>query len=179
MPDRSQPPLDLDRHYRQIVQGAIDDAIIGTEPQGWVVSWNEGARRILGWSAQDMAGRTLHRSFTPEDVAPAWWNARWSRPGAPGLPQPRLIALTGWGQEQDKRMAAQAGFDEHWTSPSIPAACSNWPAAEELAGAAPDRITGSHRSSHARHPSTRGSPADRPDPGNRRGVLVPHLRRQH
>ena len=31
--------------------------------------------------------------------------------------QPRLIALTGWGQQQDKRLAAQAGFDEHWTKP--------------------------------------------------------------
>jgi CheY-like chemotaxis protein len=38
-----------------------------------------------------------------------------------GLRQPRLIALTGWGQEQDKRMAAQAGFDEHWTKPVDPA----------------------------------------------------------
>jgi PAS domain S-box-containing protein len=37
-----------------------------------------------------------------------------------GLPQPRLIALTGWGQEQDKRLAAQAGFDEHWTKPVDP-----------------------------------------------------------
>ena len=28
-----------------------------------------------------------------------------------------LIALTGWGQDQDKRRAAQAGFDEHLTKP--------------------------------------------------------------
>jgi len=38
----------------------------------------------------------------------------------PGVRQPRLIALTGWGQEQDKRLAAQAGFDEHWTKPVDP-----------------------------------------------------------
>jgi CheY-like chemotaxis protein len=31
--------------------------------------------------------------------------------------QPKLIALTGWGQQQHKLMAAQAGFDEHWTKP--------------------------------------------------------------
>ncbi len=35
----------------------------------------------------------------------------------PGARQPRLIALTGWGQQQDKRLAAEAGFDEHWTKP--------------------------------------------------------------
>lgn len=37
-----------------------------------------------------------------------------------GVPQPRLIALTGWGQDQDKRMAAEAGFDDHWTKPVDP-----------------------------------------------------------
>ncbi len=38
-----------------------------------------------------------------------------------GIAQPRLIALTGWGQEQDKRLAVEAGFDEHWTKPVDPA----------------------------------------------------------
>ncbi|OXC77605.1 hypothetical protein [Caballeronia sordidicola] len=28
-----------------------------------------------------------------------------------------LIALTGWGQQQDKNDAAQAGFDFHFTKP--------------------------------------------------------------
>ena len=28
-----------------------------------------------------------------------------------------LIALTGWGQEQDKRMAMESGFDHHLTKP--------------------------------------------------------------
>jgi signal transduction histidine kinase len=35
-------------------------------------------------------------------------------------PQPRLVALTGWGQEEDKRLAQRAGFDEHWTKPVDP-----------------------------------------------------------
>jgi CheY-like chemotaxis protein len=28
-----------------------------------------------------------------------------------------LVALTGWGQEEDKRQAAEAGFDHHFTKP--------------------------------------------------------------
>jgi CheY-like chemotaxis protein len=36
------------------------------------------------------------------------------------LRQPRLIALKGWGQDEDKRLAQQAGFDEHWTKPVDP-----------------------------------------------------------
>jgi CheY-like chemotaxis protein len=33
----------------------------------------------------------------------------------------RLVALTGWGQAEDKRRAAEAGFDAHWTKPVDPA----------------------------------------------------------
>ena len=34
----------------------------------------------------------------------------------------RVVALAGWGQEQDKLEAARAGFDAHLTEPADPAA---------------------------------------------------------
>ena len=37
-------------------------------------------------------------------------------------PAVRIVALTGWGQEQDKRDARRAGFDAHLTKPADPAA---------------------------------------------------------
>jgi CheY-like chemotaxis protein len=37
-----------------------------------------------------------------------------------GVRQPVLIALTGWGQAQDRQMAAEAGFDQHWIKPVDP-----------------------------------------------------------
>jgi signal transduction histidine kinase/CheY-like chemotaxis protein len=33
----------------------------------------------------------------------------------------RLIAVTGWGQDEDKRRSAEAGFDDHLTKPIDPA----------------------------------------------------------
>ena len=33
-----------------------------------------------------------------------------------------LIAVTGWGQEDDKRRAQEAGFDHHFTKPADPEA---------------------------------------------------------
>ncbi len=54
---------------RQILDSAIDYAIIAIDRQGLVTRWNEGAFRIFGWSEADMLGRTLERIFTPEDVA--------------------------------------------------------------------------------------------------------------
>lgn len=35
----------------------------------------------------------------------------------PAISQPVLVAVTGWGQEKDKRAAQQAGFDHHLTKP--------------------------------------------------------------
>jgi CheY-like chemotaxis protein len=33
------------------------------------------------------------------------------------VPELRLIAVTGWGQAEDRERAAMAGFDEHWVKP--------------------------------------------------------------
>jgi CheY-like chemotaxis protein len=34
----------------------------------------------------------------------------------------KLVALTGWGQEEDKRRSIEAGFDHHLTKPMEPTA---------------------------------------------------------
>lgn len=31
-----------------------------------------------------------------------------------------LVALTGWGQEEDRKRTADAGFDDHLTKPTNP-----------------------------------------------------------
>lgn len=54
---------------RQIVDSATDYAIIATDLTGHVTTWNEGARRTLGWTEAEMLGQTLERIFTPEDRA--------------------------------------------------------------------------------------------------------------
>ena len=38
----------------------------------------------------------------------------------PGGRHAVLIAVTGWGQKDDKRKALSAGFDEHFTKPVDP-----------------------------------------------------------
>ncbi|WP_407159287.1 ATP-binding protein [Bradyrhizobium sp. STM 3557] len=49
--------------WRQIVQSATDTAIITTNQAGLVTSWNQGAYRLLGWTEEQMLGRTLDRLF--------------------------------------------------------------------------------------------------------------------
>ena len=53
--------------WRQIVNSAIDTAIISTDRDGRVTSWSEGARRILGYEEREMLGLTLDDLFTFED----------------------------------------------------------------------------------------------------------------
>lgn len=36
----------------------------------------------------------------------------------PGDQRPRLIALTGWGQDEDRRRSQDAGFDDHLVKPA-------------------------------------------------------------
>jgi two-component system CheB/CheR fusion protein len=47
--------------------------------------------------------------------------ARQMRQHHDGRLRPTLVALTGWGQQQDRERAAQAGFDLHLTKPVDPA----------------------------------------------------------
>lgn len=53
--------------WRQIVDSAVDTAIISTDHEGRVTSWNSGAARILGYQEAEMLGQKLDVLFTPED----------------------------------------------------------------------------------------------------------------
>ncbi|MDN4633999.1 PAS domain S-box protein [Sphingomonas sp. PsM26] len=54
---------------RQIMDSAIDYAIVATDLAGDITSWNEGATRVIGWTEQEMLGGPIDRFFTPEDRA--------------------------------------------------------------------------------------------------------------
>jgi PAS domain S-box-containing protein len=56
-----------DARHRQILDSAIDYAIITIDLDGLVTSWNAGAERILGWSEAEMCGRPARAFFTQED----------------------------------------------------------------------------------------------------------------
>ncbi len=58
-----------DGHYRQIVESALEYAIITFTEDGRITSWNRGAERVLGWLPDEIRGQSIHRIFTPEDVS--------------------------------------------------------------------------------------------------------------
>jgi PAS domain S-box-containing protein len=68
----AQRTADLERANRELdglrtealarlgtVMQSSDDAIVGLTPEGMIVSWNEGAERIYGYSAEEITGRSV------------------------------------------------------------------------------------------------------------------------
>lgn len=56
-----------DAQFRLLVQQVHDYAILLLDPDGRVVSWNEGARKIKGYTADEVLGRSIEM-FYPADV---------------------------------------------------------------------------------------------------------------
>ncbi|SAK81599.1 PAS/PAC sensor signal transduction histidine kinase [Caballeronia glebae] len=61
--------IESEQRFRLLVDGVSDDAIYMLSPDGFVTNWNNGARRIKGYSAQEIMGSHFSRFYTPEDAA--------------------------------------------------------------------------------------------------------------
>ena len=54
---------------RQIIDSAVDYAIIALDLDGRILRWNEGARQTFGWTPDEVLGQHWEMLFTPEDQA--------------------------------------------------------------------------------------------------------------
>src|ERR1700710_3071245 len=59
---------DPDR-YKRLVEAVTDYAIYMLDPGGIVASWNAGAERFKGYTAQEIVGQHFSRFYTEEDRA--------------------------------------------------------------------------------------------------------------
>jgi CheY-like chemotaxis protein len=116
-----EPQADLAASFRILV---ADDNIDAAESMGTMLRLMGNNVRIVrdGQQAVDEAA-----AFRPDlalldigmprlngyEVARLVRRQRWGQ-------EIVLVALTGWGQEEDKRKAAEAGFDHHFTKPVSP-----------------------------------------------------------
>ncbi len=88
---------------RQILDSAIDYAIMAFDLSGKVTRWNEGAYRILGWSEAEMLGQDITCIFTPEDRAA----------GRPAL-EMRMALTSGAGN--DERWHLRKSGERFWAN---------------------------------------------------------------
>ena len=61
---KKQPPAET---FQQLVDAVTDYAIYMLDPEGRVVTWNSGAERFKGYSADEIIGEHFSRFFSPED----------------------------------------------------------------------------------------------------------------
>ncbi len=104
----SSPPVlpEVEGHYQQIVNSAIDYAIVTADLSGRITSWSSGARRVLGWSAEEMLGQTVHHFFSPEDIAS-------------GHVEREMKAALRDGRASDERWHVRKGGERFWASGEI------------------------------------------------------------
>jgi PAS domain S-box-containing protein len=84
--------------FRLLVEAVKDYAIFLLDPDGRVVSWNPGAERIKGYTADEIIGQHFTRFYEPDDVAaglPAELLARAAKHGR--------YQIRGWRVRKDGR----------------------------------------------------------------------------
>ncbi|HVG03617.1 MAG TPA: PAS domain S-box protein [Burkholderiaceae bacterium] len=55
-----------EERFRLLVEGVQDYAIFMLDPQGLIASWNAGAQRIIGYTADEIIGKHFSRFFTDD-----------------------------------------------------------------------------------------------------------------
>jgi PAS domain S-box-containing protein len=65
--EAQQQLLESESHFRQLLNGVVDYAIFHLDPHGVIRTWNTGAQRIKGYSADEIIGSHLSRLYTEED----------------------------------------------------------------------------------------------------------------
>jgi PAS domain S-box-containing protein len=93
---RPRPGTASDDQFRLLVEAVKDYAIFLLDPGGRVVSWNAGAERIKGYSADEILGQEFTRFYEPDDVAAGLPAALLARAAREGRSQGR-----GWRVRKD------------------------------------------------------------------------------
>ena len=83
--------------WRQIVDSAVDTAIVSIDKAGRVETWSAGAERLLGWSESEMLGESLDRLFVDDDRS----GGRLAREMADALAHGRGGGDEGWRVRKD------------------------------------------------------------------------------
>ncbi|MGI4800030.1 MAG: PAS domain-containing protein [Janthinobacterium lividum] len=94
--------MGIDRH-RMILDSAVEYAVIALDLDGLVLEWNEGARRILGWTEVEIRGCSASLFFTEEDRVA-------------GVPEAEMSAALNEGHGTDERWHQRKDGTRFWAN---------------------------------------------------------------
>ena len=97
-----------DERFRLLVQSVKDYAILMLDASGRVTSWNQGAERIKGYTAEEIIGRSF-TTFYPEEAV------------ASGFPQHELETAARTGRFEDENWRVRKDGSRFWANVVITA----------------------------------------------------------
>lgn len=92
-----------DELHGLLVENARDYAMLTTDCEGRITSWNIGAKRLMLWSEAEMRGRNARMIFTPEDRARQ-------------APETELSVARSHGTARDERWHLRKDGSRFWGS---------------------------------------------------------------
>lgn len=93
--------LESEERFRLLVSGVKDYAIFMLDPDGVIVSWNEGAERIKGYTADEIVGSHFSRFYCDEDVKA-------------GLPEAALKSAAREGRHEEEGWRLRRDGSRFW-----------------------------------------------------------------
>lgn len=98
----------LEERFQLLVGAVAEYAIIMLDPGGHVVSWNQGAQRIMGYAAEEIIGHPFARFYLPEAVAD-------------GVPQRVLARAQTHGRMEEEGWRVRKDGSRFWADVMITA----------------------------------------------------------
>jgi PAS domain S-box-containing protein len=92
-----------EQRFQILIEGVTDYAIFMLDPQGHVTNWNSGARRIHGYTADEIVGQHFSRFYTPEDQAD-------------GVPARALLTAINEGKYEAEGLRLRKDGSKFWAS---------------------------------------------------------------
>jgi PAS domain S-box-containing protein len=101
-----------EQQFRLLVQGVTDYAIYMLDPEGRVTSWNAGARRIKGYTADEIIGQNFSRFYLEDDRAA-------------GAPQRALEIAARVGRFENEALRVRKDGSRFWAHVIIDPICDD------------------------------------------------------
>ena len=100
--------LEKEQELRSYIEGVQDYGIFFLNPEGVVVTWNAGARKIQGYTAEEIIGRSLTTFYTAQDIARKH-------------PEHELAEALRHGQYQEEGIRVRKDGEQFWAKVHITA----------------------------------------------------------
>jgi PAS domain S-box-containing protein len=95
--------IQSEERFRLLVQSVTDYAIFMLDPGGYVATWNTGAERIKGYTAEEIIGTHFSAFYPPEDLAA-------------GKPERELSIAAGTGEYEEEGWRVRKDGTRFWAN---------------------------------------------------------------